>query len=354
MATQELLDLKDLQQQVRQLPQHPVDRAHPRNWAFRAKRAADFVGHARPGSARFFATVNPYPKPFRHVKFRSEDGVQIAAWLGPQHAGQAPSPFGIVIVPGMFSTKDDTVHKRRAIRLWRHWRIPVIAIDMRSFGESRGISTGGWKEALDVHGAAKLLARETGVKRVGVIAESMGGAAALNAAAHDAASGTHLLHGGVLTFSAFVDTRDAVGHISTRPVEGHAFRTAFDGFQRLLMYKSHGGYNDFASYMADAARVNGLPNVDELYDLANPKWKVHLMECPILAVHAVDDPVVPVRHARRMQRYARDRANIATVLTDWGAHTGFEPMDPVWFWEVLRRFFGHVNGVTFPNLEQKE
>lgn len=334
------------------LPQKPSARSHPRNWLFRAKRAADFIGHAKPQHARFLRRVNPYPKPFEHLQFRTEDGVQIAAWYGPPQ--NADARFGLVLVPGMWSTKDDTSHKRRAIHIWRHWGIPVMCIDLRAFGESTGIATGGWKESLDVHAAARELAARSGIDRIGVVAESMGGAAALNAAAHDHASGAELLGGGVLTWSAFVDAKDAVHYISTPPVEGHPFRAQWEAFVQLLKYRSMGGYRSFLEYMEDAARVNGLENVDELFDLANPKWKVAMMKCPILAIHSTDDPVVPVRHARRLDRYTRDHPNVQVLLTSWGGHTGFEAMDPWWFWEVMARFFGEVNGVRLPNLARKE
>ncbi|HLF16228.1 MAG TPA: hypothetical protein VI796_02210, partial [Candidatus Thermoplasmatota archaeon] len=189
-----------LRRELEALPQSPVRKGHPRNWWFRAKRGLDLLGHARYSMAHFFARTNPYPKPFRHVRFRTEDNVEIAGWLGPRPEGST-AEWGLVVVPGMFSSKDDTVHKRRALRIWRSWRIPVLAIDLRAFGESRGISTAGWKEAYDVHAAAKFLAKETGVKRVAVLAESLGGAAALNALAHDSRSGTNILTGGTLCFS---------------------------------------------------------------------------------------------------------------------------------------------------------
>lgn len=345
---------KDLNRRLASLPQSPVSRRHPRNWAFRTKRALDFIGHSRHQYARFWRKVNPYPKPFRHITFRAEDGVQVAGWYGPPHADNPDPGFGLVVVPGIFSTKDDTVHKSRAIRMWRHWKVPILAIDMRAFGESTGIATGGWKEALDVHGAVKELAKRAGVERVATMAESMGGAAALNALAHDSRSGTDLMQGGVLVWSAFIDSGDAVQYISTEPVRGHPFRAAWMAFTRLLEFRSMGGYRSFAEYMEDAAQVNGLESLQELYDLANPKWKVPMMHHPVLAVHSRDDPVVPVRHAWRMERYARDHPHIQTLVTEWGQHTGFEAMDPWWFWEVSRLFFGEANGVDLPNLSRKE
>ncbi|HEX2066317.1 MAG TPA: hypothetical protein VHI93_05835, partial [Candidatus Thermoplasmatota archaeon] len=204
-----------LRRELESIPQRPVRFGHPRTLVFRARRIADFVGHVRYGTAQLLARINPYPKPWRHVTFRTEDGVQIAGWLGPQH--RDPSPWGLVLVPGMFATKDDTAHKRRAILIHRHWRIPVLAIDLRAFGESTGVGTAGWKEAYDVTGAAAFLAQQAGVSRVGVLAESLGGAAALNGLAHDAETRTNLLAGGVLCYSAFVDAKDAVSYISAEP-----------------------------------------------------------------------------------------------------------------------------------------
>ena len=345
-------DLQALREQLEALGQSPVPRAHPRNWAFRIKRGLDFLGHVRIDSARFFARHNPYPKPFKHLTIPLDEGVEIAAWLGPQHATR--SDWGLVVVPGLFSTKDDTVHKRRAIRIWRRWRIPVLAMDLRGFGESTGISTAGWKEADDVHAAARTLAAQTGVKRVAILSESLGAAAALNAEAYDGESGANLLAGGVLCWSAFCDVRDAVGYVSERPPRDHAFYPSWEGFRRLLRMKSMGGYERFDEYLEDAARVHGLSGFAEMADLANPKWKVPMMKQPTLLVHAIDDPVVPVRHARRMERYAEGHPNIQVVITGWGGHTGFEPMDPVWFWEVMRRFYGAVNGVELPNLAKNE
>ncbi|MEA3142751.1 MAG: uncharacterized protein QOG31_75 [Thermoplasmata archaeon] len=342
---------EQLRRELESIPQRPVTLAHPRTWMFRAKRMADFVGHIRYGTSQALARINPYPKPFRHVTFRTEDGVQIAGWLGPQH--RAPTAWGLVLVPGMFATKDDTAHKRRAILIHRHWRIPVLAIDLRAFGESTGVGTAGWKEAYDITGAAKFLAEQTGVTRVAVLAESLGGAAALNALAHDAETRTNLLTGGTLCYSAFVDAKDAVAYISAKPPKGHPFASSFAGFRRLLLAKSMGAYDRFDELLDDVAKVNGLAGLDEMFDLANPKWKVPLISQPTLLVHATNDPVVPVRHAHRMERYADGKPNIQVLIVGWGEHTQFEPLDPNWYWEVTRRFFGNVNGVELENLAGK-
>ncbi len=157
----------------------------------------------------------------------------------------------------------------------------------------------------------------------------------------------------MLCFSAFVDAADAVKHISDRPPKGDPFTKSWLGFRRLLKFKSRGGYERFDEYLADVARVNGLKDVGELYDLANPKWKAGLLQQPMLLVHATDDPVVPVRHARRMETYAQGKDHLQVMITSWGNHTGFEPLDPVWFWDVCRRFFGAANGVELENLAKK-
>ena len=340
-----------LRDELEQIPQAPVPRAHPRNWVFRLKRGLDFVGHARRDAARFFAKANPYPKPFQHVLIEGEGGSHVAAWYGPQDGSHQ---WGLLIVPGMFSTKDDTAHKRRALRIWRAWRVPVMVMDLRGFGESTGISTAGWKESEDVLAAARRLKELAGLQRVAVLAESLGGAAALNALALDGASGANLLAGGVLCFSAFVDARDAVAHISERPPADSPFYLQWLAFRRLLRIKSMGGYERFDDYLEDAARVHGLKGWDELADLANPKWKVPLLHQPTLIVHSADDPVVPIRHARRVERYADANPKVQVLLTTWGGHTGFEPMEPTWFYEVLRRFFGAVNHAKLPNLATEQ
>ncbi len=342
----------ELREQLESLPQNPVRKTHPRNWLFRFKRATDFIGHSDPNAARLLRRANPYPKPWEHVRLRTEDNVQVAGWYGPSR--RKDPPFGLVMVPGMFATKDDTIHKRRAIHMWRHWDIPVMCIDLRAFGESTGVATAGWKEALDVHAAVKLLAERSGVAKVGVMAESLGGAAALNAAAHDNATGTELMGGGILTWSAFVDSKDAVEYISTKPPRDHPFYAKWAGFSRMLKSRSRGQYHTFKEIMEDTARANGLSSLDELWELANPKWKVGLIHPPTLLIHALDDPIVPVRHARRMERYARDHPHIQVLLTNWGEHTSFEAMDPWWYWEVIARFYGTVNGVALPNLHQRK
>jgi predicted alpha/beta-fold hydrolase len=121
----------------------------------------------------------------------------------------------------------------------------------------------------------------------------------------------------------------------------------------LLLLKSMGAYERFDELLDDTARVNGLKDINEMFDLANPKWKVHLMKQPVLLVHAMDDPVVPVRHAHRMERYAAGMPHIQTMLVPWGSHTQFETLDPVWWWEVCRRFFGAANGEELENLASK-
>lgn len=336
-----------LREELEALPQSPTSRDHPRNWVFRIKRGLDFVGHARRDTAKFFARANPYPKPFEHVEIPGEEGSTIAAWFGPQ---PAPSEWGLLVVPGMFGTKDDTAHKRRALRIWRQWRIPLLVMDLRGFGESTGISTAGWKESTDVLAAARFFKQKASLKRVAVLSESLGGAAALNALALDGASGADILSGGVVACSAFVDARDAVSYISERPPDDHPFALQWLAFRRLLRLKSMGGYERFDDYLDDAARVHGLSGWPEMADLANPKWKVPLLHQPTLLIHAADDPVVPIRHARRVERYADANPKVQVLLTTWGGHTGFEPMEPTWFWEVLRRFYGAVNGVELPNL----
>lgn len=335
---------RDLRRELEDIPQHPALAVHPRRWMGRLKRGADFWGHNAVDRARFFARINPYPRPFTHVWFHAEDGVRLAGWLGPRRPTR-PTDWGLVVVPGLFSTKDDTVHKSRAIRMWRHWRVPVLAIDLRGFGESMGINTAGWKEALDVRAAAEYLRSRCGVRRVAVLAESLGGAATLNAAGQAGKEGDDLFDGGIITWSAFVDARDAVEYINTRPSPDHPFAASWGAFQHLLGMKTMGGYEQFTEYLDDAARTHGLSGLQELYDIARPKHRVRDITAPTLIVHAVDDPVIPVRHARRMERYA-EQDNVQVLVVPWGGHTSFEARDPRWYWKVATSWYGKANGAS--------
>lgn len=174
--------VRDQLAELEQIPQRPRRVFNWRHVLALARRTTDFFGHRRTWWGRLLGRVNPYPKPFRAVNIPSSDGTQISAWLGLQ-SGRRP---GVVIVPGMFSSKDDSSHKRKAIRMWRRWNYNVLIIDLRGFGQSEDSpNTPGWKEAEDVLAAARYLYGFNTVTGVSLVGDSLGGAACLLAAAQE-------------------------------------------------------------------------------------------------------------------------------------------------------------------------
>lgn len=330
--------MEALRRELLRTPEHPRSMMHPAVLSFRAGLALDFVVHAKHDWSRAVRKIRPYPKPFETVRLFAKDGVELSAWSTGNHI---QSRFGVVVVPGLFATKDDHQHRGRAIHIQREWNVPVVCLDLRAFGESKGIATAGWKERWDVIAAVDHLEEVAGCEKVLLVGESMGGAAVLNAMAQMGQDGDERLLGGV-TISAFVDALDAVTHISSEPPKGDAFETYYQAFRGMLRRTTGGGYESFLEFMSDVARQEGLAPKAFL-KRASPKKHLHEITSPVLLLHASDDPIIPVRHARRIERYAATQPMLIPVITTWGEHAGFEAMDPVWFWSILDRFWEYLS-----------
>jgi pimeloyl-ACP methyl ester carboxylesterase len=174
--------MRDQLVDLRQIPQHPRKVFNFRHLLALAKRLFDLFGNRQTRFGRVWTRVNPYPHPFRRVAIRSFDGTRIAGWLALQPSRRP----GVVLVPGLFSSKDDTAQRKKALKIWRRWNYNVLTIDMRGFGQSQlEPSTPGWKEAEDVLAAVRFLSSFNPVSKVAVVGESMGATAALLAAAQE-------------------------------------------------------------------------------------------------------------------------------------------------------------------------
>ncbi len=167
---------------LRRIPQRPRKVFNVRHLLVLTRRLVDLFGNRPTRFGRLWSRVNRYPYPFRRVSFTSFDGTRIAGWLALQPTRRP----GVVVVPGLFSSKDDSQQRRKALKFWRRWSYNVLVIDMRGFGQSEDApNTPGWKEAEDVLAAARFLDAFNAVDRVAVTGESLGGTAALLAAAQE-------------------------------------------------------------------------------------------------------------------------------------------------------------------------
>jgi uncharacterized protein len=142
----------------------------PTNWVNHPKWPANF-------------DVTPYHIPtYEAVRFPSrEPGIEIAAWWIEKEPG-APA---VVLVHGMGGCKNAIEVLAPAGMLWRNG-FSVLLIDLRDVGESsteNGRSSIGNEEYRDVLGAWDWLVKEKGLppSRVGLFANSLGGATALYA-----------------------------------------------------------------------------------------------------------------------------------------------------------------------------
>lgn len=328
------LDVKDFLTLLDLVEQRPRELFNPRNWVRIAKRATDYYGHTRGAINDMLVRLNPYPRPFRRVAFPSADGTPLAGWLGLQ---PYPRP-GLVIVPGIFSTKDDTVHKARAIRIWRRWNYNVLVIDLRGFGQSGAApNTAGVMESDDVLAAVRYLHGFNTVTRIGVLAESLGGAATILAMARDN-QGPRPLIACAACYSPFADAELAAKHLSTAPQKGDPFYPIHRLFHALLAYRSGGRFRDFAVYLDAAARHYGM-EPQAMFARSQAREAVRQVKAPLLVLHAQDDATVPVAHARMLEDASKDMRNVGVYVLPWGHHCAFEVLDRRWYWTVAHYWF---------------
>ncbi len=127
--------------------------------------------------------VKPYfMSPYEAVKFPSRDpGIQVAGWWIPKD----PAPPAVILVHGLGGCKNAIEVLVPAGMLWRNG-FNVLLIDLRDVGDSTyedGRSAIGNEEYRDVLGAWDWLVKEKGFdpKRIGLFANSLGGATALYA-----------------------------------------------------------------------------------------------------------------------------------------------------------------------------
>lgn len=342
-------DTRRTQYVLAQVPQKPRAIIRMENWPLALRSVADFVTAAPGWLARVRARVVGYPRPFRRVHFNSWDGTRLTAWLGVHtergretERGSRGRPIpreGILLVPGMFTTKDNAIQKARALKIFKEWGYHVLALDLRGFGESsRVFNTGGWKESEDVEAALEFFRAHVPLLKAHVYAESLGAAAAILAAARVAHRGFRLVDGGILAMNPYADAEKEIAYLSHEPVLKDQFYMVQWFFLQLLHLGGH-DFKSFVEYTQAAAKAYGA-RVEDLYRRSSAKHVVGDVNCPLLILNSKDDPIVPLSEARTFQRLLKDRDNPTAWLLDWGNHCAFEMADPDWFWTVLHEFFG--------------
>jgi predicted alpha/beta-fold hydrolase len=286
----------------------------------------------------------PYPRQFKSVTFPSLDDTPLAGKLALHGDGkQRP---GIVFCHGLLGNKNQTLVRNVAIKAFRDWGFNVLALDLRIFGESRLLSealpTGGWKEAEDIIGAARLLGSFPEVSTVGVSGYSMGAGSSMVAAGLD---GGEYITGGVIAWNGFSDTRRMVDHISKIPMPWEPFAVAYPLFQILFLLKrydlgdNYSHIKNFGQIYSHACSEQYCLTEDEVFRRSSPMTYLAEVQIPTLHVHAADDPIVPVLEAEDNERITRDNPSAEVWILKRGGHCAWALVEGAWYNRVIQEFF---------------
>lgn len=289
------------------------------------------------------------PPPFRRITVESLDGTPLAVEVATRDDRERP---GLVVVHGTFGSSGQEIYAKPAIRAFSEWGFNVAIVDLRGWGRSAALSdapmSGGWREADDVIAAARWLVENSRTSSVGAIGYSLGGAAVLNAAAHELAP--KYLAGGVFSESGFADARQIMQIADDYPgVLSREFIVylIFHFGLRLKMRRGGGRALPLADYVEHVAAPRYGVAPDEIYDLDSPVTTVAEIRVPALHLHAVDDWVVSVEHAYTLRHAADECGNrlVGVCVEPRGAHCAFARVAGEWRERIARDFFSRTNGI---------
>ena len=321
-------------QTLARLPSRPR-RASPLRNAWAALRLGeDYLLSVPPAMLRLSSRLRRYPKPFRPESITARDGTRLAAWVGLQN-GKRPA---LVIVPGLFTSKDNSVVRRRALHIYRKWGYHVMTLDMRGNGQSqRVLGTAGWKEAEDLIDAVRHLRTLAQVDGVAIYAESLAGTAAAVATRLAGERGEAFADLGVVAVSALHDPAEAI-RLYTTPPSG-PLRPFARFFTFLLRRSGPKGIRTFRQYHDESCRHYGI-DPEEATRRSTPLMPGMRLSGPLLVVHSKDDDLVPVSQVTNRLEVARATRGLAVWILPWGHHCLHELADRDWFWGVLEGFLG--------------
>lgn len=289
-------------------------------------------------------TVNfgyAYPRQFEHHTFAGGDDEQLAAIVA-RH--DEPRP-GLVVVHGILSSRVFDYVREIGVRAYYDWGFNVAVIDLRSFGLSELLTpapnTGGWKEGEDVLGAARFL-KDLGSTSVGALGISLGASSVMNAAHHEEAE--QVLDGGILAISGPGDTRKAAIHLDKKLPLRDPFYIFSRGFDSMLVSKVRNlGWPskvaDFQALMDVVVSPHYGLSTEEIYERSSAVNHIAGARVPVLILHAEDDPIVPVEHARMLEEAAAGNDRVRVWIVPGGGHAAFDAVDRDWTYAVYRQYF---------------
>ena len=208
---------------------------------------------------------------YEHVIFSSRgDHLKIAAWYIPNPAAEK----AIILVHGRNASKQNAISGKMpklAAEIFRAG-LTVLVIDLRAHGESEGERyMWGVEERRDVLGGVDFLLGEGFMRgQVAVLGISLGGAAAIGAAAEDDAIGTVILDSTFSDLRALIDPN---------------WKTE-SGLPKLFLPSVYWMWHVLFGYS-----LKGIKPVEEI---------VNIPPRPILILHCQNDKTVDISHAHKL------------------------------------------------------
>jgi predicted alpha/beta-fold hydrolase len=282
-----------------------------------------------------------YPSQFRDDYFDGADGERIAAMIA-LHDEDRP---GLIVAHGLFSNRLFDYVREIAVRAYFDWGFNVAAIDLRSFGVTEMIShapsTAGWKEGEDIVCAGRHL-KELGATSVGALGISLGAASVLSSAHLPGAE--EALDGGILAISGPADTRRAAERLSRQVPRTHPAYAINRMFAAMLRSRVRAGrWPEEIDTLVEPIEALAAPyygvSADEIWERSSARNHIAGARVPVLVLHAEDDLIIPVEHARMLDEAKGDNDLVRVWIVPGGAHAAFDMLDRGWTYGVYRSFF---------------
>ena len=201
---------------------------------------------------------------YEDVTIITEDNIELAAWFIPSENAKEKA---IVVCHGYPADKGNVL----SFATFLHNEFNLLFFDFRAMGKSGGkITTAGWRERKDFLAAVKYL-KSKGMKKIGGLGFSMGGAVIIMADSPDVDA--------IVTESAYADLESMV-HLTYRNFG--VFRYPFVYVTRLW-----------------SRLFLGVAPID-----VSPKNYIKKIKAPTLLIHSERDSMIPVE-----QGYALKEAN---------------------------------------------
>jgi uncharacterized protein len=231
---------------------------------------------------------------FRDVELPTTGGATLRGWLVP---GPPGSDLAIVAAHARAGDRRDYLDE---LPLYHRLGATALLFDYREHGASDGAGRGmglGWREGEDVAAAARYLKETAGARRVVVVGHSLGGTAAILAAAREPAIDAVLAESAIASFEAYVH---GLG-------EAWLERRRLD---RALPPRPRAWSEAVVRFTAWRLGVGDAPAAEEVVGRIAPR--------PLLLVHGAADDIVPPSHAERL--YSRAGAGRALWLPPAAGH----------------------------------